>query len=236
MDSSSSSNIYKLYSPYGEKPDRNLAIMACVVYSVLFAISITQSYKFKSLYMIAALVGVFLEALGFGLRILSIDDPFEVTKYSVQQSFILIAPVLIAATQYVVLGKLIEYVDPVASPLRHDVIAKIFVTCDIISFLIQVGGSILLISFKQYFQTGTNILIGGLIVQVISFTAYLSLAIVFYRRVTKKPLAETQVSNNNWRKLFFALFLSGTMVFVRSIFRVIEFGDGFSGPIATNEH
>ncbi|KAJ3350667.1 hypothetical protein HDU83_009490 [Entophlyctis luteolus] len=218
------------YSLFHEEPSKNLAYLACGVFALLFIAHLVQAIRFRTSYMVPLILGVLFEAAGYGARIPAIDNPFNIGAYSGQSSLIIISPVLIAASQYVMMEKIMHFVDAAASPVRPSLIAKIFVTSDIISFLVQGSGSGILVSSPALYNMGNYILIGGLVIQVVFYTAFLLISYVFCSRV--KGVAS---SNSGWKKLYLALFTSCVLVLIRSIFRVIEFAAGFDGPIATNE-
>lgn len=70
---------------------------------------------------------------------------------------ILVAPPLFAASIYMTLGRLILYLDAEsASLLRVKYIAKIFVVGDIISFLLQCGGTYTLLYHHNLHKVPSN--------------------------------------------------------------------------------
>ncbi|KAJ3129580.1 hypothetical protein HK100_008531 [Physocladia obscura] len=217
-------------SLYGEEPSKNLALAAGGIFALLFITHIVQSIRFKTRYLIAAIVAAFMETTGYGMRYKSINNPFDVSGYAAQQGMIILAPVLLAASQYVVLEKIILHIGESSSPIRASLIAKIFVGCDILSFAIQGAGSGILVSSVEHYTMGTNILIGGLIIQVISYASFLATALVVFNR------GKHLNNEEGWRRMFYALFAGAILVMIRSVFRVIEFSMGYNGPIATNEH
>ncbi|KAJ3389348.1 hypothetical protein CcCBS67573_g02908 [Chytriomyces confervae] len=226
-----------LISPFGEEPRISLAAVAAAIYTILFAFHLIQGIRHKTLYMAAAIAGAFFEAVGYFCRIVSINDPFNIPMYSAQYSFIVVSPVLVAATQYVMLEKVMHHSYPEASPVKHTLITRTFVISDIIAFLVQVAGSSILLSDRSKTDLGLRIMMAGLVVQVISFAVYLAIAIVFYRRAGKLVLEgkPALVETKAWRTIFMTLMVSGNFVFLRSVFRIIEFSYGFRGFIATNE-
>ncbi|KAI8836981.1 RTA1 like protein-domain-containing protein [Chytriomyces cf. hyalinus JEL632] len=224
-------------SPFGEQPRVSLAAIAAAVYTILFAIHLIQGIRYKTFYMAAAIAGAFFEAVGYFCRIVSINDPFSIPMYSAQYSFIVVSPVLVAATQYVMLEKVMHHSYPEASPVKHTLITRTFVISDVIAFFVQVAGSSILLSDRTKTDLGLRIMMAGLVVQVISFAVYLGIAVIFYKRA--KILAQggkaALVDRQAWRTIFMTLMASGMMVFLRSVFRIIEFSYGFRGFIATNE-
>ncbi|KAJ3243027.1 hypothetical protein HDU78_000910 [Chytriomyces hyalinus] len=224
-------------SPYGEQPRLILAQIAAGIFALLFLVHLGQAIRFKTRYMGAAIAGCLMEAIGYASRCISIGDPFRIATYASQHGLIVISPVLVAATQYVMLEKVIHHSYPEASPVKHTLITKAFVIGDVIAFFVQITGSGMLVSDPKNADLGIKILMAGLVVQVISFALYLSIAIVFYQRANKLANAAKLglVDEKAWRTMFATLMASGGFVFLRSVFRIIEFSYGFKGFIATNE-
>ncbi|KAI9340271.1 RTA1 like protein-domain-containing protein [Obelidium mucronatum] len=239
-------------TPFGTKPKIELAYAGAVIFSIILFLHVGLAIRFKTRYMLAAIVGCTLEAAGYIARVIAINDPFATGKYSIQQAFIILGPTLIAATQYVMLEKIIHFSYPAASPIKHHLITRIFVISDIITFIVQCGGSVFLLlpnPTMDQVDLGTNILLAGIVMQMVSFVAYISLAIVFYNRalaIESGSAPEITASNievdktaelvSNWKRIYFTLMFSGAAVCLRSGFRIVEFANGFTGPIATNEN
>ncbi|KAJ3129578.1 hypothetical protein HK100_008529 [Physocladia obscura] len=217
-------------SLYGEKPSTSLPLVASGIFALLFIAHIIQSIRFKIRYLIAAIIAALMELTGYGLRYKSVKSPFDISGYASQQGMIILAPVLLAASQYVVLEKIILHIGESSSPIRASLIAKIFVFCDILSFVIQGAGSGILVSSATNYTMGTNILIGGLVIQVISYASFLATALIVFNR------GKHLNNEEGWRKMFYALFTGAILVMIRSVFRVVEFVMGYNGPIATNEN
>ncbi|KAI8836982.1 RTA1 like protein-domain-containing protein [Chytriomyces cf. hyalinus JEL632] len=224
-------------SPYGEQPRLILAQIAAGVFVLLFLVHLGQAIRFKTRYMGAAIAGCLMEAIGYTSRCISIDNPFQIATYASQHGLIVISPVLVAATQYVMLEKVIHHSYPEASPVKHTLITKVFVIGDVIAFFVQIAGSGMLLSDPKNADLGIKVLMAGLVVQVISFALYLSIATLFYLRAMNLVghASAGLVDDNAWRTVFAALMVSGGFVFLRSVFRIVEFSYGFRGFIATNE-
>ena len=84
-------------------------------------------------------------------------------------------------------------------------------------------------------HTGQIIVLGGLILQVISFGIFVLVAIVFNYRMRKTPTAEALDETIPWTRYLNALYASSVLIMVRSIFRVVEFVQGRSGYTQSHE-
>ncbi|KAJ1567741.1 hypothetical protein HK405_004947, partial [Cladochytrium tenue] len=226
------------YTLYGSKPSKALAFVAAAVFLVAGLLHLGQAIKLRTWYMAPAIVGCALEVAGYLARTQSMDQPFSTMLYAAQQVLIVIAPVLVAATQYIVLEKIMIHVDPTLAPIRPSLVAKIFVGSDIVSFIVQGSGSGLMVGSTTMATTGTNVLLGGLGIQILSFSAFLIACFTYYHRATVAwgdPSTVAHKANPRWRLLFFILAVGSAAVLARSVFRVVEFAEGYLGPIATNE-
>ena len=80
---------------------------------------------------------------------------------------------------------------------------------------------------------GQDIIVGGLFIQLIFFGAFIFVAVLFHVRLRKEPTA--RALEVPWRKHMAVLYASSILILVRSIFRVIEYLQGFEGYILSHE-
>lgn len=89
-------------------------------------------------------------------------------------------------------------------------------------------------------NTGANIVIGGLVIQLLFFGFFVVVSAVFHWRM--KGRASSQVSppsngrNKTWESMMWALYAACFLILVRSIFRVAEFVEGNDGFIMRREY
>lgn len=84
-----------------------------------------------------------VEMIGYAARIVSSTQAplFEDTPYIVQSLFLLLAPALFAASIYMELGRIVALLDGEQHAIiRRTWMTKIFVTGDILSFVVQGAG------------------------------------------------------------------------------------------------
>lgn len=92
---------------------------------------------------------------------------------------------------------------------------------------------------------GSNITIGGLIVQLIFFGFFVVVTGVFHYRISRKPtpksLADRELTRGqgfrqrNWFTILIGLYLVSFLILVRSIFRLVEYIQGYGGYIMNHE-
>jgi hypothetical protein len=111
-------------------------------------------------------------------------------------------------------------------------VTRTFVTGDVICFLMQATGASLMANTNMKVRdTGSNIVVGGLFVQIFFFGGFVITSLLFHRRALRKPEADSLPYSRH----IFALYASSVLIFVRSIVRAVEFIRGFGGTIFTNE-
>jgi hypothetical protein len=156
----------------------------------------------------------------------------------VQTLCILVAPALFAASIYMVLGRLITLVRAEAySPIRPTRLTKIFVLGDLLTFVIQIMGSGVL---SKNFNLGKTIILVGLVAQIICFALFLSVAVVVERRLARNPtpMAKTldsRSTQNGWVGVMRVVFVASALIFIRSVFRLIEFTGDHDSPLQKSE-
>lgn len=98
-----------------------------------------------------------------------------------------IGPAFFSACIYLCLSRIVTVVGPQHSRLKGRTYTKIFVCCDILALLLQAAGGAMASSAKDHkgSQLGTNVMIAGLVWQVLSLTLFLALWGDFMLRVKK---------------------------------------------------
>jgi len=84
-------------------------------------------------------------------------------------------------------------------------------------------------------NTGQKIVVGGLFVQIISFGLFIAVALIFHVRMLKVPTTRVLTESLPWKKHLTALYVSSTLIMIRSIFRVAEFIQGRDGYLMGHE-
>lgn len=157
---------------------------------------------------------------------------------------LLVAPALFAASIYMVLGRLILHLHSTPlSPIKPSRLTKIFVVGDILSFLVQVMGAGMLASAGSM-NTGKTVILLGLAVQLIFFGLFVVAAAVFHHRlldhVPNSVLHEEATPGwrrhiRGWRGVMSVLYVASGLIFVRSMFRLIEYIEGNDGVLLSTE-
>jgi hypothetical protein len=84
-------------------------------------------------------------------------------------------------------------------------------------------------------EKGGNVIKVGLIIQIIFFGLFIITSIVFHVKLVKNGSRVLQQRQVPWKKHQTALYIGSLLIFVRSIFRYIEYNHGNSGTLLQHE-
>ena len=237
-------------NPYGYEPSLAAAILFTVLFILTTITHIGQTLWKRTWFMFPFILGGICEIIGYIARAISASEnpgPYSQTPFVVQTITIIVAPTLLAASIYMLLGRIVLMLHADERLfIRRTWLTKIFVSGDIISFFMQGIGAGVLASADDASSadTGKNIVVGGLFVQIVFFGLFLIAAGVFHwwMRSSWKayPAGHPSAPSKNagekiWKKHMGALYAVSAMIFVRSIVRVVEFLEGNDGYISTHE-
>lgn len=100
---------------------------------------------------------------------------------------------------------------------------------------ISVGGGIMSGGNLDSMETGENIVVGGLFIQIVFFSCFITVATIFHSRLRKNPTQRSMAQDIPWKKHLIALYIASTLILIRSIFRVIEYIQGNDGYLLRRE-
>jgi heme/copper-type cytochrome/quinol oxidase subunit 2 len=172
-----------------------------------------------------------VEAVGYVGRALGHYQQEEIGPYIIQSILILVSPALFAATIYMTLSRAMRS----TAAIHHSIIkakwlTTFFVTGDVVSFFVQGGGGgIIAQGAQDSANTGENIILAGLFIQIVLFGLFLVSAITFHSRLRKMPTPESLDRNLPWERMLQVLYVVSALILVRNSVRVAEFvGDANS--------
>ncbi|PWY91493.1 RTA1 like protein [Aspergillus sclerotioniger CBS 115572] len=227
------------WTAYAYYPSVGGAAVMIMMFLGGVAIFTYQLIRTRAWLTIAALIGGMFETVGYIGRAMSGNQSpnWTLGPYIIQSTLLLVAPALFAATIYMVLGRIIALVNGEHhSIIRLRWLTKIFVLGDCLSFLMQSSGAGIMVQSKSATDnTGQNVIIGGLFVQILFFCFFLVVAGIFQRRIYRHPTVRSESPSIPWRKHFFSLYASSFLILVRSIVRFIEYVQGQNGYVITHE-
>ncbi|KAG8929823.1 hypothetical protein FRC03_010535 [Tulasnella sp. 419] len=224
---SSSYNLHLLFlmaKGYAYNPSEAAAGIFCALFAITAIVHIVQMFPKKAWVMAILILATLMEITGYITRIIASTRTSDTrTPRIISETTLVVAPAFLTAQNYMVVGRLISYVGGDLAVIPDKWITKIFVTADLICIVTQgLGAAVLSSSDSQSkIQTARVILLAGLIIQIVTFGVFLITTILFDMKAKRvkggdviRPL----------RRLFIAIYLAGTLITIRSIFRAAEFG------------
>jgi hypothetical protein len=164
---------------------------------------------------------------------------FTKNPYIIQSVLLLLGPTLFAASIYMILGRLVRLLGAdhysIISPRW---LTKFFVLGDVLSFFAQGGGGGLLTTAKTEddVKKGENIILGGLGIQILFFSFFIVVTIVFHRRIAREPTTRSHAITAPWRPLLYVLYATSLLILIRSLYRVAEYALGKHSILQEKEY
>jgi hypothetical protein len=75
-------------------------------------------------------------------------------------------------------------------------------------------------------HTGENVIIGGLVVQIVFFSCFVVVAGVFHARLQRVPTAKSLETSELWRTSLLSMYAGSVLIWIRCVFRLIEYAQG----------
>ncbi|KAH7323870.1 RTA1 like protein-domain-containing protein [Rhexocercosporidium sp. MPI-PUGE-AT-0058] len=213
------------------------------IFGIYAAIHMVVGIRFKTWgYMTGMVLGLLLEVLGYANRIRMHYNPFPKMPFVLQLVGLTIGPALLSAAIYLCLGRIIVVYGQHISRLKPRSYTIIFMSCDLISLILQsVGGAMASIADTQKdTDVGVNVMIAGLIAQVASLTVFAVLCADFTIQSRKhwndrEPRYFTLRRTKFWKAFLAGLVTATLAIYIRSVYRVLELWGGFDSALANNE-
>ncbi|KAF7550241.1 hypothetical protein G7Z17_g5849 [Cylindrodendrum hubeiense] len=231
---------YNGYPLWRYIPSLPAAIIFTVIFVLLTAAHSWKLFRHRMWFCIPFVVGGFFEVIGYIGRLLAYNSTGTIIPYILQSIFLLLAPILFAASLYMTLSRVIRAVHgETCAMIAPRWLTRIFVAGDAFSFLIQASGAGLRVqagsgSSNSNPNLGSNIIVGGLIFQIAVFAVYVTTAVRFQINF-KRHEASKNVLDVPWQACLNMLYVTSAFVMIRNIFRVAEYAMGSDGYLLGHE-
>ncbi|KAK9341982.1 RTA-like protein [Lipomyces starkeyi] len=186
--------------------------------------------------------GLVLEILGYVGRIQMHFNPFTRNPFAMYLVCLTIAPAFLGAAVYLCLSRIVVVYGENLSRFKPRTYTLVFVACDVISLLLQAsGGAIASGSGSSSGMTGKNLMLAGLIFQVVATLLFMAACTEFAWRVHQAGLDARDPNHVGLRNSrLFHVFLWGlavaiSCIFTGSVYRVAELSQGFQGTLANQQ-
>ncbi|KAJ5183319.1 RTA1 domain protein [Penicillium capsulatum] len=228
------------YKLYNYNPSTGAAVSFAAVFGLTTAVHIWQLLRNRTWFFIPFVIGSLFETFGYLSKYFSAKQTpdWETMPYVGQSLLLLLAPAFFAASIYMILGRIIRLLNASSnSMIRPNWLTKIFVTGDVLSFLIQSGGGGMLAKAmsESCLKMGENMIIGGFIVQLLFFGFFIVVSVVFHRRMLSTPLHFLTATRVPWTRYMMVLYVASALIMIRSIYRVAEYVQGTTGYLQSHE-
>ncbi|CAI7639521.1 unnamed protein product [Penicillium bialowiezense] len=224
---------------YTYYPSMGAAVVFVVLFAIVTILHTFHMFRTRTWFFIPLVIGGYFELVGYiGRAMSSQQSPnWALGPYVMQSTLLLIAPAFFAASIYMELGRIIMMVKGEQfAIIRVSWMTKIFVAGDVLSFLMQASGAGIMVSGSNASSsTGQNVIIGGLIVQIVFFGFFVISAVIFSRRLAGNSGAAAVASEYPWQKHMWALHSASALILIRSVVRVVEYAQGESGYLMEHE-
>jgi len=233
-----------------------VSLAANATFLALFAISLVGFLATYALtrrataFTVAMTAGVVLEVIGYVGRIESNKNQWQENGFLMQIVCLTIAPAFLAGGIYLCLRRIVYAFGPENSRISPEAYTRIFIPCDLLSLLLQAAGGGLASSESHSGKSpdmGDNIMVAGLAFQVFTLLIFMILCVDFAVRTRRrfKSLGQQAFDQNpiyislrgSWRFKGFigALTIATICIFWRSVYRVAELGEGWTGNLIRHQ-
>ncbi|KAH9972123.1 RTA1-like protein [Lactifluus volemus] len=230
---------------YGYVPSEWASYIFLLLFGLSTFIHTIQASYFRLWFLLPTAVGCgFLQLIGWSARLWSSHDPFLKTPFTIQLKTLVVAPTLLLAANFILLGRVINRLGPQYSRLTPKLYAIIFLCFDVIALLVQaIGGSIATAAHTlKEEKLGTHITLGGVIFQLVSITLYSALATEFFiRYAQERPIRHGPGEDYRGKvdiplkRMLYALVAMTVFIFLRTVYRTAQFADGSHGKITSTQ-
>ncbi len=169
-------------------------------------------------------------------------NPFLKAAFDTQIICIILAPVFLAAGIYLLLKHTALTISPALSPLRPHLYTHIFITCDVLSLVLQgAGGGVAATATAQKsVDVGNNLMMAGIGFQACTLLIFVAVSAQYASRVVKHrwdlvPAATRLLATRRFRLFVAAVAVACITIFTRCIYRIAEMAGGWKNPIMRDQ-
>jgi hypothetical protein len=175
------------------------------------------------------------EPIGYLARALATNNTDSLILLLIQALFLLLPPVLFAASLYMVYSRIVRSVDGARfSTISPRLFTRIFVLGDWVCLNIQSTGGGLTANVK-HLKIGDAIVVAGLGLQILIFVGFIYCCVVFHIRFKKHLKASGEQVHVPWESMVYMLYANSLLISFRNVFRLVEYAMGKGSYLFANE-
>ncbi|KZV70103.1 RTA1-domain-containing protein [Peniophora sp. CONT] len=232
-------------SPYGYVPTRAISFLFLSLFGLSTATHLAQAVYFRLWFLLPTVVlcGVG-ELVGWSGRLWSSYNIQNDNAFLMQITTTIISPTPLIAANFIMLGRIILRLGEGYSRVNQRWYTRIFLSCDIIALIIQGAGGGIASSANDKAGTdlGANVMLAGIIFQLVCIIVYTALAAEFlWHYVKDRPFRRAFVYEHRsqtpmrLKVMLLGMGIMTVLLFIRSIYRTAELADGWDGIIINTE-
>ncbi|KAF4445649.1 Protein RTM1 [Fusarium austroafricanum] len=215
---------------YGFYPNWEDNTAFAVAFGLSTVAHLAQAIFLKKKFCWVIVMGASWECICFIARALGARDQQQAAYVTVSTLLFLLAPIWINAFIYMIVARLVHFVIPQrrVAGISAQWLAKIFVTFDVMCFIIQaVGGGMLASDNADTSKLGQHIYMAGIGIQLGCVVVFLVIHSLFYREFVLNASIGKPETRSRWiNSLCWVVYIVLVLIVVRVIFRLVEFGGG----------
>ncbi|ORX95210.1 RTA1 like protein-domain-containing protein [Clohesyomyces aquaticus] len=227
---------------YAYYPSFTIAAIFTGLFLGVTVAHIYEAFHHRKSFCTVIVMGALWEFASFALRTLGTKQQQNKTIAIVSFVLFTLAPLWINAFVYMVAGRLTFCFLPSRRVFGVQAIwiAKIFVLCDILSFIVQAGGALMISpgASETLKNTGLHIYQAGIGAQQAFILLFFSILIGFHKKMSDMEKTGWRDSHRRaWKPMIWVLYLVLALITVRIVYRLAEYLIGLddSNPLPNHE-
>lgn len=249
-------------SIYRYRPSFVANTVFIALYAIAAAIHTYLGFRWKQWWFTTSmLVGCVNAVIGYAGRMMLYYNPWSFSAFMIQIICITTGPVYYCAAIYITLSIFISALSPSLSRLPPTLSYWIFISCDIISLVLQAAGGGISTSTSGQGQMGVDLAIAGMAFQVVTIVSFCALiGDYLWRYFTGAQAGPVEGADDEGRQerqgkkgrkgrgfrvkgerlqrlnMFFGFMgLAILLVLGRCVYRFVELREGYSGHLIHDE-
>lgn len=236
-----------IWSIYGYRPSLPFTLLFLTIFALSALAFLIQGLHPRTrsktwFFTTAMIIGSSSEVLGYIAKLLLYNDPFSDLGFKMNVVLLTFAPAFYAAAFYATLAQICLALAPELSRLRPRLYTRIFISCDLVSIILQAAGGGIASAAPDFYilEIGDNIMIACLATQVTTLMVFGVLAADYAYAVYKHHESlrpATAELRRSWRfkESISALWVAYLRIQIRCCYRVAELCEGWGSATMRNE-
>ncbi|KAH9923180.1 RTA1-domain-containing protein [Epithele typhae] len=242
-----------LISPfYGYWPTQYVCYIFLGVFVISTLLHLGQAIKYRAWWLLpTAVLAGFGESVGWAGRLWSSYAPLNENGYLIQIVCTIVAATPLVGALFITFGRIVICLGDHYGRLSSRLYSRVFLSIDFICLVVQSAGGGMAATAKDHAGgiLGSNIMLAGIIVQLVSLTVFVALGAEYMWRyhngiplrpasmqVLRESPSESSLLGGKQlphplKMLLVGLCIETVVLYIRAIYRTVELADGFNGKI-----